>query len=223
MANEIQHAGQLGRVALTEEIAEKIGTSQAAVDSVLDALFEVFETSVAAGEKITIPGWLAVERTDRAARSGRNPSTGETIQIAAGHSVKLTAGSRLKAAVTKRRVVEDAPTQKEDPTLVASQTTLLVQSIGLSPLAGLLGVSKNQISRWAKGEQAPSPENVRALLELEGVFAQVCRLWPPDVALDWFHGSNSYLGGARPIDVLKLHGATQLIEAVEAAMAGSFV
>ena len=65
------------RSELVAEVAGKAGTSQAAVNSVLDALFEVFETSVAAGEKITIPGWLSVERTDRAARSGgRPPSSG---------------------------------------------------------------------------------------------------------------------------------------------------
>lgn len=64
------------RSELVAEVAGKAGTSQAAVNSVLDALFEVFETSVAAGEKITIPGWLAVERTDRAARTGRNPPDG---------------------------------------------------------------------------------------------------------------------------------------------------
>ncbi|GAP55875.1 dna-Binding protein [Arthrobacter sp. Hiyo6] len=42
------------RSELVAEVAGKAGTSQAAVNSVLDALFEVFETSVAAGEKITI-------------------------------------------------------------------------------------------------------------------------------------------------------------------------
>ncbi|MDQ0710547.1 MULTISPECIES: HU family DNA-binding protein [Arthrobacter] len=84
------------------EVAKKADVSQASVNNVLDALFEVFEASVAAGEKITIPGWLAVERTDRAARTGRNPQTGETIQIPAGHSVKLTAGSKLKAAASKK-------------------------------------------------------------------------------------------------------------------------
>ena len=91
------------RSELVAEVAGKAGTSQAAVNSVLDALFEVFESSVAAGEKITIPGWLSVERTDRAARTGRNPQTGETIQIAAGHSVKLSAGSKLKAAVSTKK------------------------------------------------------------------------------------------------------------------------
>ena len=43
------------RSELVAEVAGKAGTSQAAVNSVLDALFEVFETSVAAGEKITDP------------------------------------------------------------------------------------------------------------------------------------------------------------------------
>ncbi|OMH27626.1 integration host factor [Tersicoccus phoenicis] len=89
------------RSELVAEVADKAGTTQTAVNGVLDALFDVFSSSVRSGEKITIPGWLAVERTDRAARTGRNPQTGETIQIAAGHSVKLTAGSKLKAAASK--------------------------------------------------------------------------------------------------------------------------
>ncbi|ALE07352.1 integration host factor [Arthrobacter sp. ERGS1:01] len=91
------------RSELVAEVAAKAETSQTAVNGVLDALFSVFESSVAAGEKITIPGWLSIERTDRAARTGRNPQTGETIQIAAGHSVKLSAGSKLKAAVSTKK------------------------------------------------------------------------------------------------------------------------
>ena len=90
------------RSELVAEVAEKAGTTNAAVNGVLDAMFQVFEESVSAGEKITIPGWLSVERTDRAARTGRNPQTGESIEIPAGHGVKLTAGSKLKAAVSKK-------------------------------------------------------------------------------------------------------------------------
>lgn len=89
------------RSELVAEVAEKAGTTQAAVNGVLDALFQVFEASVAQGEKITIPGWFSVERTERAARTGRNPQTGEAIEIPAGFGVKLTAGSKLKAAVAK--------------------------------------------------------------------------------------------------------------------------
>ena len=92
----------LNRSELVAAVAEKSGNSQAAVNGVLDSVFEVFTEQVSKGEKVTIPGWLAVERTERAARTGRNPQTGETIQIPAGYSVKLSAGSKLKAAASSK-------------------------------------------------------------------------------------------------------------------------
>lgn len=88
------------RSEIVAEVAEKAGTTQAQVNGVLDALFQSLEASVSKGEKVTIPGWLSVERTERKARTGRNPQTGETINIPAGHSVKLSAGSKLKAAAS---------------------------------------------------------------------------------------------------------------------------
>jgi len=92
----------MNRSDLVAEVANKSGANKTVVNDVLDALFATFTEQVAAGEKVSIPGWLAVERTDRAARTGRNPQTGETIQIPAGHSVKLTAGSKLKAAASSK-------------------------------------------------------------------------------------------------------------------------
>ena len=90
----------MNRSELVAAVAAKTENSQVAVNAVLDAVFDVFVETITQGEKVSIPGWLAVERTDRAARTGRNPQTGEAIQIPAGHSVKLTAGSKLKAAVS---------------------------------------------------------------------------------------------------------------------------
>ncbi|MES2169791.1 MAG: HU family DNA-binding protein [Actinomycetota bacterium] len=88
----------LNRTELVAAVAAESGQSQAAVSGVLDALFNTLATSVGEGTKVTIPGWLAVERTHRAARAGRNPSTGAPIEIKAGYGVKVTAGSKLKAA-----------------------------------------------------------------------------------------------------------------------------
>lgn len=88
----------LNRTELVAAVAAASGQSQAAVNSTLDALFNTVAEEVGKGTKITIPGWLAFERTHRAARAGRNPSTGEAIQIAAGYGVKVSAGSKLKAA-----------------------------------------------------------------------------------------------------------------------------
>jgi DNA-binding protein HU-beta len=88
----------LNRTELVAAVAAESGQSQAAVNGVLDALFSTLASSVAEGTKVTIPGWLAVERTHRAARAGRNPQTGATIQIQASNGVKISAGSKLKAA-----------------------------------------------------------------------------------------------------------------------------
>jgi DNA-binding protein HU-beta len=84
---------------LVASIASATGQSQSTVSGVLDALFATVAEAVAAGNKVSIPGWIAFEQVATAARTGRNPQTGEEIQIAAGTRVKVTAGSKLKAAV----------------------------------------------------------------------------------------------------------------------------
>ena len=92
----------MNRSELVSAIANNTGQTQTTVNDVLDALFQTVTEQISQGNKVSIPGWGAFERTDRAARQGRNPQTGETIQIPAGHSVKLSAGSKLKAAVSKK-------------------------------------------------------------------------------------------------------------------------
>ncbi len=83
---------------LVSALAEKAGTSKSDADAVLSAFGDVLIDAVGKGEKVAISGILSVERVERAARTGRNPATGETIDIPAGYGVKVSAGSRLKAA-----------------------------------------------------------------------------------------------------------------------------
>jgi DNA-binding protein HU-beta len=89
----------LNKSEVVAAVAAHTNLSQANVNSVLDALFAVVSAEVAKGGKVTIPGFISFARTDRAARAGRNPQTGATIQIPASKSVKVSAGSKLKAAV----------------------------------------------------------------------------------------------------------------------------
>lgn len=91
----------LNRTDLIAKIANKAGLSKTDADKALAALQDVLVESLAKGEAVKITGLLGVERTKRAARKGRNPRTGEEIQIPAGYGVKLTAGSALKKAVAK--------------------------------------------------------------------------------------------------------------------------
>jgi DNA-binding protein HU-beta len=88
----------ISRNELVAALAKKADTSKTEADAVLSAFSDILVESVSGGDKVSIPGILSVERVQRAARTGRNPSTGETIDIPAGFGVKLSVGSRLKAA-----------------------------------------------------------------------------------------------------------------------------
>ena len=89
----------LNKTELVAKIAAETGQSQAAVSSVIDGLFAAVSETVAGGDKVSIPGWIAFEQVETSARTGRNPQTGAEIKIPAGKRVKVTAGSKLKAAV----------------------------------------------------------------------------------------------------------------------------
>lgn len=88
----------LNRTEFVAAVAAESGQSQVVVSGVVDSIFAVLASSVAEGTKVSIPGWVAVERTHRSARTGRNPQTGEALQIKASFGVKIAAGSKLKAA-----------------------------------------------------------------------------------------------------------------------------
>jgi DNA-binding protein HU-beta len=88
----------MNRSELVDAISQRSGVPSSQVDASLKGLFEVVAGVVAKGDdKITIPGFLSFEQGARSARSGRNPQTGETIQVPASKTVKVSAGSKLKA------------------------------------------------------------------------------------------------------------------------------
>ena len=88
----------LSRNDLVAALADKTGSTKKEADEFVTAFAALVVDAIAKGEKVSIPGVLSVERVARAARTGRNPATGETINIPAGFGVKVSAGSRLKAA-----------------------------------------------------------------------------------------------------------------------------
>ena len=89
----------MNRTELVSAIAAQTGSTATAVDQILAGLSSVITEQLVKGEKVTIPGFVTFETADRAARTGRNPQTGETLQIAAKRAVKVSAGQALKRAV----------------------------------------------------------------------------------------------------------------------------
>ncbi|SCX40592.1 DNA-binding protein HU-beta [Klenkia marina] len=88
----------MNKAELVSAVAKRADVPASTVDSVIAALGEEFVEALTRGDKIAIAGLLTLERTTRSARTGRNPQTGESIEIAAANTAKLTAGSNLKKA-----------------------------------------------------------------------------------------------------------------------------
>jgi DNA-binding protein HU-beta len=84
---------------LVQAIAESADVSKADADRVLKALVDTVTSGVASGQKIQIPGLGTFDARDRSAREGRNPQTGETIQIAATTVPGFKAASAFKDSV----------------------------------------------------------------------------------------------------------------------------
>lgn len=97
----------MNRSELVDAVSQRAGVESRDVDATLKGLFEVVAGVVAKGdEKITIPGFLSFEQVDRAARTGRNPQTGEALEVPASKAVKISAGAKLKAIAAGK---EQAP------------------------------------------------------------------------------------------------------------------
>lgn len=107
--------------------------------------------------------------------------------------------------------------------LAEQRTEFLIAALGSAAnLAKLLGVSRSQPTRWRTGDEVPSPAVARLLIDLDHVLARASMVFPQPVALDWLTSANSFLDGARPIDVLQTRGSTEVVQALDAVMAGAF-
>tara|TARA_B110000914_G_C15371538_1_gene403402 strand:- start:114 stop:389 length:276 start_codon:yes stop_codon:yes gene_type:complete len=86
---------------LIDAIASGASLSKADSAKALDATTTAITNSLAKGDAVQLIGFGSFVVRDRAARTGRNPQTGATIQISASKAVALKAGAALKAAVNK--------------------------------------------------------------------------------------------------------------------------
>ena len=84
---------------LIDAIAESADISKAAAGRAIDAVVESVTDALKEGDQVTLIGFGTFSVKERAARTGRNPQTGEEIQIAAAKIPSFKAGKALKDAV----------------------------------------------------------------------------------------------------------------------------
>jgi DNA-binding protein HU-beta len=82
-----------------DEVARRANLGKKEAGAAVDALLDTIEATLKGGNDVAFTGFGKFHVSDRGARQGVNPRTGETIQIAASRVPRFTAGSGLKKAI----------------------------------------------------------------------------------------------------------------------------
>jgi DNA-binding protein HU-beta len=82
-----------------QDVAGVSGVSKSDVEKVIDAFFDTVRTAAGNGDRVAWPSFGSFSVTQRQARTGRNPRTGEPVPIAASKALKFSASSSLKTAL----------------------------------------------------------------------------------------------------------------------------
>ncbi|MBQ1855363.1 MAG: HU family DNA-binding protein [Anaerovibrio sp.] len=96
---------------LVAKVAEKAGLTKKDAEKAVNGLFASVQEALVAGDKVQMIGFGTFEVKARAARTGRNPQTGEEIKIAASKNPAFKAGKALKDAVNPKKGA--APAKKD--------------------------------------------------------------------------------------------------------------
>ena len=109
----------MNRIELIEVIAEKHELSKAEAGRVLGTVLDSIVTAVKKGDNVSLVGFGTFKQSARAARTGRNPQTGDKVKIPAAKLPKFVAGSAFKAAVDAKFAKRKAEKAAAAPRKVA--------------------------------------------------------------------------------------------------------
>jgi len=110
-----------------QDVAGAAGVTKQDVEKVIDAFFDTVRAAVGKGDRVAWPSFGSFSATQRQARTGRNPRTGEPVPIAASTAVKFGASTALKAALNPRpakaakKGAKAAPAKRSAPAKAASK------------------------------------------------------------------------------------------------------
>ena len=89
----------MNKAELVAKVAEKSGVTKKDAEKAVAGVFAAVQEALAAGDRVQVLGFGTFEVKERAARIGRNPQTGEELQIAASRNPSFKPGKALKEAV----------------------------------------------------------------------------------------------------------------------------
>jgi DNA-binding protein HU-beta len=144
----------VNRADLIDAIRDRLGADKKTAENAVDAVLDTIQRAVAAGERVAITGFGVFEKVDRAARTGRNPRTGETVKVKKTSVPKFRPGTQFKGVVSgaiKLGKVADAATKA-----AAKSSATTARSAAKTASSGPRKASKAAKAAATKAAKAPA-------------------------------------------------------------------
>ncbi|RKE17216.1 HU family DNA-binding protein [Streptomyces sp. TLI_171] len=162
---------------LVEAVAGKLG-SRVAAEEAVDAVLDVMVRAVVAGERVSVTGFGTLEPVERAARTSRNPRTGERVRVKKTTVPRFRAGQGFKDLVSgTKKLPKDGPSVAKAPkgsltagrarpagsrATVAAKPSTAKKSTAKTAPAKTATVKKVTAKKGAAGQKATAPARKRA-------------------------------------------------------------
>lgn len=98
----------MNKAELIEKVREVVGLSRGQAESAVDEAFDSVVSAIKAGERVSLFGFGTFNPSARAARTGRNPQTGEPVKIPASKGVRFAPSAAFKAALNPKAAAKKA-------------------------------------------------------------------------------------------------------------------
>jgi DNA-binding protein HU-beta len=150
----------VNRADLIDAIRDRLGADKKTAETAVDAVLDTIQRAVATGERVAITGFGVFEKVDRAARTGRNPRTGETVKVKKTSVPKFRPGTQFKGVVSgaiKLTKVADAATKA-----AAKSSATTARSAAKTASAGPRKASAAAKRAATKAAKAPAPRKTTA-------------------------------------------------------------
>lgn len=90
----------MNKAELVADVAERMSDSKMKAEEAVNAVFDALTSALKKGEDVRLPAFGVFDVKDTAARTARNPQTGEEVAVPAGRKVRFKPGKALKEALS---------------------------------------------------------------------------------------------------------------------------
>jgi DNA-binding protein HU-beta len=102
----------VNRADLVDQVRSSVGLSRTDAESAVDSVLQTVMAAVHGGERVSLFGFGTFAPTSRAARTGRNPRTGDPVKIPASTGVRFTPSAAFKASLNPKKAAKKSAAKK---------------------------------------------------------------------------------------------------------------